>query len=272
MSHIIHRILRKPMFGRFETPWSWPLDVAKDGWERVQFKNENGVNLVGYWKTAHENPVATLVLGHPMGKAAKGFWLRYGHAELFIQNNFNVFIFDANGFGESEAASFDYPADFLAAGLYAKSRTPALDIGLVGASFGAGWGLCAMARVGNPYKAAVLEATFPTLPDFWKHYPIANAAIQASKVIWPSIEKNLRPVEDAERLIGQPDVMLIYGSEDIYTPPQHGERLMNALKRCSNAEMHVIEGGTHTYLYRDHPNEYLNYVLHFLKNSLLKSV
>ncbi|MEG0694048.1 MAG: prolyl oligopeptidase family serine peptidase, partial [Oscillospiraceae bacterium] len=201
-------------------------------------------------------PIGTLVLGHPMGKAAKGFWLRYGHADLFLKNNFNVFLFDANGFGESEAASFDYPADFLAAGLYAKNKAPKLEVGLVGASFGAGWGLCSMAREGSPYKAAILEAVFPTLPDFWKHYPIAHTAIQTSKIVWPWIERDLRPIEDASRLLNKPNVMLIYGDQDIYTPPAHGEKLSVAMRNSANVEMHVISGGKHTYIYRDQPDEY----------------
>ena len=205
-----------------------------------------------------------------MGKAAKGFWLRYGHAELFLKNNFNVFLFDANGFGESEAASFDYPADFLAAGIYAKNKVPNLDVGLVGASFGGAWGLCSMAREGSPYTTAILEAVFPTLPDFWKHYPIAHTAIQASKIIWPSIERDLRPIEEASRLLGQPNIMLIYGDSDIYTPPSHGEKLSHAMRNAANVEMHVISGGKHTYIYRDQPDEYIKYVLPFLKKSFTK--
>ena len=110
-----------------------------------------------------------------MGKAAKGFWLRYGHAALFRQSGFNVLVFDANGFGESAASSFDYPSDVLAAGLWAQARTQALPVGLVGASFGAAWGLCAMARAESPFRAAVLEAAFPTLPEFWRHYPFPHA-------------------------------------------------------------------------------------------------
>ena len=269
MNRIAHKILRKPFFGRFETPWHWPKDISQDGWDRVEFKNAKGVKLVGYWKNAVA-PIGTLVLAHPMGKAAKGFWLRYGHAELFLKNNFNVFLFDANGFGESEAASFDYPADFLAAGIYAKNKVPNLDVGLVGASFGGAWGLCSMAREGSPYTTAILEAVFPTLPDFWKHYPIAHTAIQASKIIWPSIERDLRPIEEASRLLGQPNIMLIYGDSDIYTPPSHGEKLSHAMRNAANVEMHVISGGKHTYIYRDQPDEYIKYVLPFLKKSFTK--
>jgi pimeloyl-ACP methyl ester carboxylesterase len=90
---LVHRLLRKPFFGRFEIPWEWPSD----------------------------------------DEAAKGFWLKQGHAALFRGAGYNVFAFDANGFGESEPSTFDYPGDILSAGLWAQARTPSLREGLAGA-------------------------------------------------------------------------------------------------------------------------------------------
>lgn len=98
------------------------------------------MSLAGLWGPAGGEAIGTLVLAHPMGKAAKGFLLRYGHADLFRKSGFHVLAFDANGFGASAAASFNYPGDILATGLWEQGRHPALAVGLVGASFGAGWG------------------------------------------------------------------------------------------------------------------------------------
>jgi alpha-beta hydrolase superfamily lysophospholipase len=260
----IHRLLRKPFFGRFEVPWEWPSNADQAKWERVAFGSSNGARLAGLWGPAEGEAQATLVLAHPMGKAAKGFWLRYGHADLFRKAGFNVLAFDANGFGESEAASFDYPADILTAGLWAQDRQPALPVGLVGASFGAGWGLCSMARPGSPYSVAVLEAAFPTLPDFWRHYPMAYATLRVSQVVWPSIERNLRPEREAARVLGTPSVLLVYGDADKYTPPEHGERLMRAFGEAAKTEMCVFPGVGHTYAYRDAAETYAARVVPFL--------
>jgi pimeloyl-ACP methyl ester carboxylesterase len=264
----LHRLLRKPFFGRFEVPWTWPSDDEAARWERVALRSGNGARLAGIWGAAEGVAQATLVLAHPMGKAAKGFWLRHGHAALFRRSGFHVFAVDANGFGESEPASFDYPADFLAAGQWAQARTPALPVGLVGASFGAGWGLCSMARAGSPYRAAVLEGLFPTLPDFWRHYPVAYATLRASQVVWPSMERNLRPEREAARLLGKPPMLLLYGGEDIYTPPAHGERMMKALDGAASAAMHVFPGIGHTYAYRDAADAYASRVIPFLQQAL----
>ncbi len=264
----IHRLLRKPFFGRFEVPWTWPSADESSKWERATFKNPCDVQLVGLWGPAKCKAIGTLVLSHPMGKAAKGFWLRNGHADLFRRSGFHVLLFDANGFGESEPASFDYPADVLAAGLWAQTRTPDHPIGLVGASFGAGWGLCSMARAGSPFRAAVLEAVFPTLPDFWRHYPFAYATLKISQLVWPSLEKNLRPEREASKLIGNPSVLLLYGDRDKYTPPAHGQRLMKSMQQTAKVQMCVFPGVDHTFAYRDAREDYVSHVIPFLSDAL----
>ncbi len=263
----LHRLLRKPFFGRFEVPWVWPAGVDVDDWESVQFRNSAGARLAGLWGVARGAVRGTLVLAHPMGKAAKGFWLRYGHAEVFRDAGYHVLAFDANGFGESEAVSFDYPDDIWCAGRWAADRAGSGTVGLIGASFGAGWGLCAMAREGSPFSAAVLEGVFPTLPDFWRHYPVAYAALRLSQVVWPSLERGLRPELEATRLRGQPRVLLLYGDADRFTPPSHGDRLARALARSSDVSMQVFAGVGHTFALRDARTQYLQAVLPFLANA-----
>lgn len=261
---MMHRILRKPFFGRFEVPWMWPDGEDPRAWERVVIRSRAGSELAGLWGPARGDAIGTLVLAHPMGKAAKGFWLKQGHAKLFRDAAFNVLVFDANGFGESAAVSFDYPADILAAGLWAQSRTPSLNVGLVGASFGAGWGLCALARAGSPYRLALLEAAFPTLPDFWKHYPAAQASLRASQLVWPAFERNLRPEREAPKVVGQPQVLLIYGDRDRYTPPEHGQRPLRAFAGAADARMVVLPGVDHTFAFRDAAESYRDLSIPFL--------
>ena len=203
-----------------------------------------------------------------MGKAAKGFWLRYGHAALFRQSGFNVLVFDANGFGESAASSFDSPSDVLAAGLWAQAHTPVLPVGLVGASFGAAWGLCAMARAESPFRAAVLEAAFPTLPEFWRHYPFPHAMLKLAQFVRPRLEMRFRPEHAATQVTGNPPVLLVYGDADKYTPPAHGERLLKAFEGSARAELWVVPGIEHTYVYRDAPAAYAARVVPFLNAAL----
>ena len=265
---LVHRILRKPFFGRFEKPWRWPKGVSPEGWQRVQIDAPAGTRLSGLWGPSFGVATATLVLAHPMGKSAKGFWLAEGHADLFRRQGWNVLVFDANGFGESSPRSFDYTADVLAAGLFAQRLMPHLPIGLVGASFGAGWGLCAMSRPESPFRVAVLEAVFPTLPEFWRHYPIAHFALKLSQLLVPSIERRMRPELAARNVVGQPKVLLVYGSADIYTPPHFGERLCRVLSQRGECRLEVLAGVGHTFALRDSPKAYREAVLPFLAQHL----
>jgi len=265
-----HRLLRKPFFGRFEVPWRFPQDADQRRWERVSFRNPSGARLAGLVGEAEGEPaLGALVLAHPMGKAAKGFWLRDGHADLFRRAGFHALAFDFNGFGESEPTSFDYPADVLAAGRFLEERYPSLPTGLVGVSLGAGWGLCAMAREGSPYRAAVLEAAFPSLPEFWRHYPVAYSLLRASQLVRPAFERGLRPERDAARVLGRPAVLLVYGDADRFTPPAHGERLRRALDEAGAAvEMWVLPNVDHALAHRDLPEAYAQRVVPFLRDAL----
>ena len=265
---LAHRLLRKPFFGRFEVPWRMPEGEEANAWQRVSLPSSTGASLAGLLGEAEGDAVGMLVLAHPMGKSAKGFWLRHGHAELFRRAGFHVLAFDFNGFGESAPKSFDYPADALAAGLFAQARFPRLRVALVGASFGAGWGLCSMAREGSPYRAAVLEGVFPTLPDFWRHYPVAHAFLRVSQVVWPRMERQMRPEQHAARIVGDPDVLIIQGESDPFTPPAHGERVLRAMGGRARAELWVLPDVEHTFAYRDQKDAYAARVVPFLRDSL----
>lgn len=270
MKKIIHQVLRKPFFGRFEVPWLWPKTISQEGWEMVSIPLASQKKLVGYWRES-PSAKATLVLAHPMGKAAKGFWLRHGHADLFFNNNYNVLIYDANGFGESQGFSFDYPNDVYYAGIYAKQRTPELNIGLIGASFGAAWGLCSLSKNDHPYQVAILEAVFPTLPEFWKHYPTAHALLRLSNMVAPKFNRELNPLAKSRQLKNSPPILLLYGDKDIYTPPEYGYRIKAALNDVTEVKLEIFEGAEHTYIYRDSPEKYEEKVLSFLEKHLFFS-
>jgi pimeloyl-ACP methyl ester carboxylesterase len=205
---LVHRVLRKPFFGRFEVPWQFPRDASESRWERITFAGAKGARLSGLIGRADSPPIGSLVLAHPMGKAAKGFWLRHGHADLFRRAGFNVL-----------------------------------------------------------FRAAVLEAAFPTLPDSWKHYAFAHAVLRVSQAVMPWFERSIRPEAAAARIVGNPDVLLIHGTKDRFTPVDHGERLLRAMQASARAELVILPGVDHTNAYRDAAGEYEARVIPFLQRA-----
>ena len=117
MKHTAYRLFKKPFFGRFMRPWRWPDGIDQGPWQRLSIASGSGARLAALLAEAH-TPEAkgAVLLAHPMGTAAKGFWLKQGHAELLRRAGYHVMLFDLNGFGESSSTTMDYPLDVLAAG------------------------------------------------------------------------------------------------------------------------------------------------------------
>lgn len=269
----LHRFLKKPFFGRYQKEWRWPQGVDHADWQRVTFRSANGADLCALLGEAFPNPArGALVLAHPMGRAAKGFWLKHGHAQLFRKAGYHVLAFDFNGFGESPSTTFDYPADVLAAGSFLQEKYPALEVAVVGASLGAGYALCALAHPDHPFVAAVLEGAFPTLPDFWRQYPFPFFLLKLSQIVYPALERTLRPIEAADQLKNRPQVLLIYGEADRYTPPKHGHQLYEVLQSRTAVEIWLVEKGAHISAYQEKPAMYEEQVLGFLERRHPSSV
>jgi uncharacterized protein len=269
MKNTAYRIFKKPFFGRFMKPWRWPENVDQAQWQRLAIDSRSGARLSALLARAHTATAKGAVLMcHPMGTAAKGFWLKYGHAELLRAAGYHVMLFDLNGFGESSSTTMDFPLDVLAAGQVLQARYPDLPVAVAGASMGAAMSVCALAERDHPFSAAVLESAFPTLLHFWSRYPIPKLGIQLSKLLYPAGERRLRPLHAAARLVGQPKLLLIYGEDDIYTPVEDGKQLHAALASSTHTEFWQVPGAKHTHAYEAQPEAYAQRVIAFLDNHL----
>jgi uncharacterized protein len=260
-----HRQLKKPFFGRFMGQgWRWPADVSEEGWQRVAIESGSHSTLSALLRTADGAARGVVVCAHPMGLAAKGFWLRHGHAEALVAEGFHVLAFDFNGFGESPSTNFDWPADLMAAGQWARDAFAGLPVHVLGASFGAMIALDALGAPDYPFERVVAEGCAPTLPMFWKQFPAAHAVLQAGRLIAPSVERKLRPELGMARLPAHVRVMLVHSHGDPWTPVAHGERLAAAAPAGRHIERTVLQGAEHTHGLRDERGRYWPAVRDFL--------
>jgi dipeptidyl aminopeptidase/acylaminoacyl peptidase len=268
MKNLVHKAFKKPFFGQFQVPWRWPENAVQEDWRRVEIKSTSGALLSGLLGRCEGQAKGAVLMAHPMGAAAKGFWVRNGHGQLLREAGYHVLTFDLNGFGESSNTNMDYPLDVLSAGQYLNKLYPSLNVAVMGASMGGAMSVCAMSDPSHPFKAAVIESAFPTLLHFWSRYPIPSLALKLSKIVYPAGERNLRPVLAAENLKGQPSMLLIYGDGDVYTPPKDGHLLNDVLNKKTQTEFWVARGAEHTHAYRQQPEEYKKRVLNFLDKEL----
>lgn len=261
-----HHQLKKPFFGRFMKPWRWPAGVAEDGWQRLAIASASGGQLAAILKLAPAGR-GVVVCAHPMGLAAKGFWLRHGHADALLAAGYHVLAFDFNGFGESPSTSFGYPQDAMAAGQWARQRFPGLPVHALTASFGALNTLSCIDDADFPFDSVVAEGCSPTLPQFWKAYPVAHAFLQATRVIAPATERTIRPVAHLPRARAGVPLLLIHSRGDRWTPVAHGDELEQAVPATTPLTRVVLERADHTHGMRDERERYLPAVLDFLQET-----
>jgi alpha-beta hydrolase superfamily lysophospholipase len=256
--------LKKPFFGRFMRPWRWPAGVAEDGWERVAIQSESESRLSAVLRLAPQPARGVVVCAHPMGLAAKGFWLRQGHAQALLDAGYHVLAYDFNGFGESPSTNFDYPLDAIAAGAWARQRFPGLPVHALCASFGAINTLSAISHRAFPYDSVIAEGCPPTLPQFWKAYPFAHAVLQLSRWIAPAGERKIRPIAHLPEARAGLPVLLIHSRADRWTPVAFGDELAAAAAPTTPLERLVLDKADHTHGMRDERERYLPAVLDFL--------
>lgn len=260
-----HRQLKKPFFGRFMKPWRWPQGVPTDGWERLSIPSASQSTLAAVLQRTSVEPArGVVVCAHPMGLAAKGFWLRNGHADALLTAGFHVLAFDFNGFGDSPSTNFDWPADVLAVGRMARQRFPGLPVHALAASFGAMKTLDALGLPDFPFERIVAEGCAPTLPQFWKHYPVAHAVMQATRPFMADMERRLRPTLGMARLPADVRVLLIHSHGDRWTPPSHGDQLAAAAPAGRQVERLLLQRAEHTHGMRDERDTYWPAVHAFL--------
>ena len=96
------KLAKTPFFGRFMVKWGNPLPPnLRQEWNSFSVKSKTGGLLQGLWAPAGNGAaLGTIVLGHPMGKDAKGYFLKNGYGKLYQSCGLNVIVFDFNGFGE----------------------------------------------------------------------------------------------------------------------------------------------------------------------------
>lgn len=254
--------LKKPFFGRFMQPWRWPAGVAREGWEAVAIPSGSGSRLAAILKLAPQAR-GVVVCAHPMGLAAKGFWLRNGHADALLAAGYHVLAYDYNGFGESPSTNFDYPLDALAVGQWARQRFAGLPVHALCASFGANNTLSAIGDPAFPYDSVVAEGVAPSLPQFWKAYPLAYAVLQLSRLVAPAGERKIRPVAHLPKARPGLPVLLIHSHNDPWTPVAFGDELEAAAAASTPLSRLVLERAEHTHGMRDEPGRYLPAVLEF---------
>lgn len=268
MKKLFLTLLKKPFFGRFRVPWKNPLTEEQAvHWSPLEIPSKTGAVLQLLWRQT-DNARGTVILGHPMGKAAKGVFLKNGHAQRLIDKGFNVMLFDFNGFGESGMGSFYYFEDVEAVVEKTKSLAPDLPLGYHGISLGGMWVSPYLSREHNLIDYAIIESASTSLPEFWKHYPLAYKVLMFSFALMPKKAEYLKPINHMSELKGVKEIFFIYSDSDIYTPAEMGERMHAEATIKKN--LWIAQDAEHALIFKKYENVYWDKVIGFFEKNMIQ--
>jgi predicted alpha/beta-fold hydrolase len=263
---LFYKIIKKPFFGKFMVPWKSPLsEQAKKEWEEIFIESKSGATLTClYAKAKSEVAKATIVLAHPMGKEAKGYFIKHGYTDLLRDNGFDVFVFDINGFGESKIGNFSFFEDIIAVSIKVKSITPDLPIGYHGISLGGQMATIAFTDIEHRYDFAIIESAATTLQEFWKKFPPAFYVLKFMYLFVPRYAEKISMIDRISEVKKLQSILFIYSKTDTWVPFSMGERynkncnVQSSLWAVENAEHAQIMRSSEKQQYQDKILAYFN--------------
>jgi alpha-beta hydrolase superfamily lysophospholipase len=265
----LYKIFKKPFFGRYMVPWQNPLSALEQKeWQYIQIKSPSGGNIIGLYAIANSKEAkATIVLGHPMGKEAKAYFLKNGYTDLLRQNGYNVLVFDINGFGESSHGNFSYFEDIVAISQKAKEISPNLPVGYLGISLGGQWATIAFADVSHQYDFAIIESAATTLEEFWVKYPMAYKTLMVLNVILPNYRKKIRMVDRIKEAKKLKSILFIYSHKDDLTTIAMAKKF---IQNCNvPSELWTVENAQHAMIMKsEHQEVYKNKIIDYFDKSV----
>lgn len=264
---MLFKFAKTPFFGRFMVRWENPLtDHERAKWNSFTVKSKSGAQLKGLWMPAHAKASGSIVLGHPMGKDAKAYFLKNGYGKLYHDAGLNVVVFDFNGFGESSHGNFSFFEDIHAVGSFAAQKFPSLPLFYHGISMGGQWSTVTFTQ-NHFFDFALLESIPTTLEEFWIRYPIPYRFLKLLYLIMPRYAKKVRMIDRIAELNRIQSLLLIYSETDDYTPVSMGLRFKN--KSNVPVELWTVKNAEHAKIIKsEHRIEYLQKLTTFIENCL----
>ncbi len=232
-----------------------PDNLGMD-FEEVEFESKDGIELKGWFiphknypaQDIHEKGTLILLHGYP---ADKGNILP---ALYTLQEDFNLFLFDFRGLGESGGRYSTVGAfevlDLKGAMEFLMEERGINEFGIWGFSMGGAVALMALGEH-NEIKTVVSDSAYSNMADMAEELfriPFIKKLLARIVSIYPKILWNvdIREVSPADSIRDSDiPILVIHSPSDEVIPFFHGERLREALINNKKAEFWFEEGRRH---------------------------
>lgn len=187
------------------------------------------------------SPRGIVLFGHPGIPPAKGYFHRSDRIPFVQSLGFSALTFDHGGFGESDAATRLYHAEWADVLAWARRRFPGVPVATWGVSLGGYFLHHALAR-DTGVHAAIFEEVSPHL----LHY--RGDARSATQKLGAALAGRLPgatwfPAENHALHVRADHVLYLNGARDHGIPRDHARRLVAAAGPL--AQHHVVDGAGH---------------------------
>jgi pimeloyl-ACP methyl ester carboxylesterase len=175
------------------------------------------------------------ILAHPVSRKAKYFFSDGGRINTYLDNHYDVIVFDFNGFGESDRIDLSYWKD--ANAVINDSKLFYEHVILHGVSFGSFHVIPAIPAL--PAGAGVvLENTSRSLYDYWKRWALTRNAVKVLSWLSVPAVKEM----DVGAVLGhldRPDLEMLFIAcgNDNFTP---AEEMHDLASRYSHPSRFVV--------------------------------
>jgi predicted alpha/beta-fold hydrolase len=214
-----------------------------------------------------QNPeLPTVILCHPYLAESRQFFLKRGHAQMYLDLGLNVVIFDFNGFGMSAFVNFKYEEDLDIVVKHFKILLPeSIFIGH-GISFGASQVISYTASRDHLLDHVIIENCLDSnLSYYKKRNPKLHLLMRSLMFLIPGINKNHDYIKSALKISRVVSALLIYNEDDDLTTISMGKQIQDNL---SMENKFIICKGKHLEAFEKNKDLYTHWVNTLIFNSV----
>ncbi len=221
-------------------------------------------NLCVLQRSVLDSAKGIIILSHSYLAEAKKFYLTRGHAQMYLDQGFEVVIFDFNGFGESPFVDFDYCGDLTAVADFIQKSNPGKPVFGHGVSFGASHTITYGTAADNVFQRIIIENCLDSNLSYYRKRNIKLHFMMLSLMkIFPAVNKDHNYINGIKNLKNIKRALFIYNTDDDLTTIKMGEQLCEACNVTASME---IFSGQHLQAFQKNPDKYTEKVISFLLN------
>ncbi len=222
---------------------SWKQDLAAFG-SVTSFKVQRGKKgHLSCLKVSRGNSDKVVVFAHPISRRGKYFYAKGERISVYLDQGYDVVLFDFNGFGESDRVDLLYWRDAQAVIEHCKAAFKPMHMVLHGLSFGSYHIIRAIPSLPKD-SGVVLENTSRSLYDYWKKWFVTGNIARVFESLPFQFVKDMRVIEVFEGM-GRPDIKFycVACEEDHFTPEDEMADLIAHIRSPKTYE--VYKGAKH---------------------------